>query len=186
MVTRSLVVEDGSQEVPELVLGHFARHAPTTHLLVQGIEQLLAGGRPGEGGAAEERAAEAALVAEALVGAIEGHSQAVQQVDNSRRPGDHFLHRRLMLQKLAAVDGVVEMPRLVVAELAGEVVDAIDAPLRTATMRTPQGQQAHHAHVALQLGQFHGRRQTGQTAANYHHSRIDHGSVSFPVGSAEK
>ena len=39
------------------------------------------------------------------------------------------LHRRLVLQKVAAVDRVIEMQPLVVALLAGEVVDAVDAAL---------------------------------------------------------
>ena len=33
-----------------------------------------------------------------------------------------------------------------------------------------QRQQAHHAHVAVQLGQFHGGRQAGQSAADDHHA----------------
>ncbi len=53
-------------------------------LLVEGVEQLLAGGGAGEGGAVVERAAEAAEVEQALGGAIEGHAHAVEQVDDGR------------------------------------------------------------------------------------------------------
>ena len=45
------------------------------------------------------------------------------------------LDRRLVLQEIAAVDGVLEMLPLAVAELPGEVVDAVDAALGAAAMR---------------------------------------------------
>ena len=50
---RPCVVEDRPQEVPELVLRHLAGHFPAADLLVQGVEQLLAGGGAGEGRAAD-------------------------------------------------------------------------------------------------------------------------------------
>ena len=135
----AVVVEHRAEEVPELVLGHLAGHVPAADLLVQGIEQLLAGGGPGEGRAAEERAAEAALVAESFGRAIERHAQPVHQVDDPRGPIGHFLDRRLVLQEIAAVDGVLEMLPLAVAELPGEVVDAVDAALGAAAMRARSG-----------------------------------------------
>ncbi len=79
-----------------------------------------------------ERAAEPPLVAKSLRRAVEGHAQPVHQVDDPRRPIGQFLDRRLVLQEIAAVDGVVEMFPLVVAELPGEIVDAVDAALGTA------------------------------------------------------
>ena len=141
----ALVVEDRPEKVPELVLRHLARDAPAADLLVQGVEQLLAGGGAGEGRAAIERAAEAALVAEALAGAVERHPEPVQEVDDPRGPIDHFPHRRLMLEKLAAVDGVLEVFPFGVVELSREVVDAVDAALRTAAVGSPQGGEAHDA-----------------------------------------
>ncbi len=75
----AVVVEDGLEEVPELELadhllagerdavlvGDVAR-LPAAHLLVERVEELLAGGGAGEGGAVEEGAAEAAEVEQAL------------------------------------------------------------------------------------------------------------------------
>ena len=114
---------------------HLAGHFPAADLLVEGVEQLLAGGGPGEGRAVVERAAEAALVAKAFGRAVEGHAQAVHQVDDPRGPVGHFLDRRLVLQEVAAVDRVVEVLPLVVAELPGEVVDAVDAALGADAVR---------------------------------------------------
>ena len=112
------LVEHGAEKVPELVLLDLAFDFPAADLLVQGVEQLLAGGGAGEGRALEQRAAEAALIAKALGRAIEGDAQPVHQVDDLRPPLGHFLDRRLVLQKVAAVDGVVEVQPLVVALLA--------------------------------------------------------------------
>ena len=72
----AVVVENRAEEIPELVLLHLAGDFPAADLVVQGVEQLLAGGGAGEGGALEERAAEAALVAKSLGRAIEGNAQA--------------------------------------------------------------------------------------------------------------
>ena len=46
-----------------------------------------------------------------------------------------------MLEEIAAVDRVVEVFPLAVAELPGEVVDAVDAALGAAAMRAAQGTQ---------------------------------------------
>src|SRR6185312_12354577 len=80
----AVVVEDGLDEVPELeladhllagerdaVLVHDVGRLPAADLLVEGVEELLAGGGAGEGGAVEEAAAEAAEVEEALGRAVE-------------------------------------------------------------------------------------------------------------------
>ena len=102
---------------------------PAADLLVERVEQLLAGRCAGEGGPFEERAAEAALVAEAFLRAVERDAEAVHQVDDLRPLVDHLLDGRLVLQEVAAVDGVVEVEPLAVALLAGEVVDRVDAAL---------------------------------------------------------
>ena len=84
------------------------------------------------------------------------------------------LHRRLVLQEIAAVDGVLEVLPIAVAQLAGQVVDAVDAALRTAAVRALHRQQAHHAHVEIQFGQFHRRRHARQSAADDHDGRFCH------------
>ena len=78
-------------------------------LLVEGVEQLLAGGGSGKCSAVVERAAEAAEVEQALGGAVEGHAHAVEQVDDARGGFAHGLDGGLVGEEVAAVDGVVEV-----------------------------------------------------------------------------
>jgi hypothetical protein len=109
-------------------------------LLVERVKELLSGGCSGERGAAVERAAETTLIAKAFVRAVEGYAQAVHEIDDLWRPIGKFFHRRLVLEEVAAIDGVVEMLPLVVAELLREVVHAVDAALRASTVRAFDGQ----------------------------------------------
>ena len=85
------------EEVPELELADHLLAADgdavlvfdvdglvAAHLLVERVEELLAGRRAGERGAVEERAAEAAEVEQALGRAVERHAHAVEHVDDAR------------------------------------------------------------------------------------------------------
>ena len=98
-------------------------------LFVKRIEQLLAGGGAGKGGAVIECAAETPEVEQALGGAVKGHAHAVKQIDDSGCGFAHGLHRRLVGQKVAAVDGVVEVLVSGVA-FAFKVLGGVDATLR--------------------------------------------------------
>ena len=86
----AVVVEHRAQEIPALVHRDRAGGVPAAHLLVEGVEQLLAGGGAGERGALEQRAAEAALIAKAFRRAVERDAQAVHQVDDPRAPVGTF------------------------------------------------------------------------------------------------
>ena len=172
-----MVVEDRPQKIPEFELRHLAGHFPAPHLLVECVEQLLAGGGAGKSRAAIERAAKTALIAKTFGRAIEGHAQPVHQVDDLRRPIGHFLDRRLMLEEIAAVDRVVEMFPLVVAQLPGEIVDAVDAALGARAVRPLDRQEAHQPDGAIEFGQFHRGRQPGQSAADDHYARSCHEKV---------
>jgi hypothetical protein len=102
-------VEDGGEELPAFVLGDFAFGLVAADLLVEGVEELLAGGGSGEGGAVEEGAAEAAEVEEAFGGAVEGDAHAVEEVDDGGALVAHGLDGGLVGEEVAAVDGVVEV-----------------------------------------------------------------------------
>ena len=102
-------VDDGGEKLPALVLLDLAFGLVAAHLLVERVEQLLAGGGAGKGGAVVERAAEAAKVEQSLGSAVEGHAHAVEQIDDGRRGLAHGLDGRLVGQEVAAVDGVVKV-----------------------------------------------------------------------------
>jgi hypothetical protein len=121
-------VEDGGEELPAFVFFDFAFGLVAADLLVERIEELLAGGCAGEGGALIERAAEAAEVEQALGGAIEGHAHAVEEIDDGGRGLAHGLDGGLVGEEVAAVDGVVEVLVGGVA-LAFEVFGGVDAAL---------------------------------------------------------
>jgi len=116
-----------------------------------------------------------ALVAEAFGGAIERDAQAIHEVDDARAPIAHFLHGRLMLEKVAAIDRVVEMLPLVVALLTREVVDAVDPALRADAVGALDGHQAHEIHVEAELSELHGGGQAGQAAADDKYALFGHG-----------
>ena len=172
------LVDHRAEKIPVLVLADVPGDFPAADLLVQGVDQLLAGRGPGEGRPLVERAAEAALVAKALGRAVEGHAQPVHEVDDLGGPVGQFLDRRLVLQEVAAVDGVVEVLPFAVAQLPRQVVDAVDAALGADAMRAFHRQEAHDAHVAFQLGQLDGGGHSGQSAADDHHRWFRHDDCS--------
>jgi hypothetical protein len=77
-----------------------------------------------------ERAAEEAQVVPPLLGPVEGHAHAVEEVDHARRPVRHLVDRGLLRQEVAAVDGLLEVLPLAEALLARDVVAGVDAALR--------------------------------------------------------
>jgi hypothetical protein len=64
---------------------HLPVRLEAADLLVERVEQLLAGGGPGERRPVVEGAAEAAEVEEPFRGAVERHAHPVEQVDDARR-----------------------------------------------------------------------------------------------------
>ena len=78
-------------------------------LLVERVEELLPGGRAGERGAVEERAAEAAEIEEPFGRAVERHAHAVEHVDDARRRVGHPLDGRLVGEEVAAVGRLFEV-----------------------------------------------------------------------------
>ncbi|MCU1226923.1 MAG: hypothetical protein JWQ42_5016 [Edaphobacter sp.] len=130
----SLGVEDGGEELPAFVLGDLALGLVAADLLVEGVEELLAGSGSSEGGAVVEGASEAPEVEQALGGAIEGDAHAVEQVDDGWPLSCHVLDGGLVGEEVAAVDGVVEVLEDVVA-LALEVFGGVDAALGADGMR---------------------------------------------------
>jgi hypothetical protein len=79
-----------------------------------------------------------------------------------------------MLQEVAAVDGVVEVLRLVIALLARQLVDAVDAALSAYAVRSLDGREAHHVDVDAPFSQLHRRGQSGQSAADYQYALLCH------------
>ena len=97
---------------------------PGGRVLVRG------GGSAGEGGAVVKRASEAAKVQQAFGSAVEGHTHAVEQVDDTRCLVAHIFHRRLVRKEVATEDRVVEVLPGGIA-FALQILGRVDAALRT-------------------------------------------------------
>ena len=128
------LVDDGGAELPLLELPHETGRLVAAHLLVERVDQLLPRRRAGEGGAMEQRAAEAAEVEQPFGRPVERDAHAVEEEDDRRPRLAHRLHRRLVRQEVAAVDRVVEVPPRRVA-LALPVDGGVDPALCTDGVR---------------------------------------------------
>ncbi len=123
------IFKDRPEKFPELVLIDAIFAFPAAGLLIEGIEQLLAGGGAGKKRALVERPAEQSQIAFAFGRAVEGDAHAVEQVDDLGCPSGHFEHRRLVGEKIAAQHGFIEMFPFAVALLSGDIVAGVDAAL---------------------------------------------------------
>ena len=142
-------------------------------LLVERVEELLAGGCAGEGSAVIERATEAAEVEKAFGGAVEGHAHAIEQVDDGGRGFAHGLDGRLVGEEVAAVDGVVKVLRGGVA-FAFEIFGGVDAALGADRVRALDGDDGEQIDRAAGLGDFDNCRESGETSANHDDSGCCH------------
>ena len=164
-----LVVAHEAEEFPALVLLHeaFALEAPD--LLVERVEQLLAGRRARERGAMVQRAAEAAEVDEAFGRAVERNAHAIEQIDDARRRVAHALHERLVGEVVAALHRVLEVDVGVVA-FALRVDRAVDAALRAHRMAALHGHEREQIDGNAELADLDGGHQAGKAAADDAHS----------------
>ena len=118
-------------------LRHRRLDFPAANLLVQGIEQLLSRGGPGEGRPLVQRAAEES----AGRGSLRTTRLKVTQSRSMRSmilggPVGQFLDPGESAGGIFTVDRVVEVLPLAVAQLPpGQVVDAVDAALGTDAVR---------------------------------------------------
>ncbi len=173
----AIVIDHGTEKIPTFVHFDGTRRMPTPHLFVEGVEQLLTRRGPSKRSPLEQRAPETALIAETLERAIERHTQSIHQVDDFRRPQRHFVHGGLMLQKVAAVNSVVEVEPFVVALLAGRVVNTVDATLSADAVRAFHGGKAHTIDGDSQFGQFHCGGQTSQTTTDDNDTLFSHPKI---------
>src|SRR6185437_5305180 len=107
--TDSLCIDDRRKKLPALKFADAAFGFVSADLLIECIEQLLAGCGSGECGAVIERSAKTTEIQQTFRRAVEWHAHAIKQVDNAGRCLAHVFYRRLVSQEIAAVNGVVEV-----------------------------------------------------------------------------
>ena len=169
----ALVIDYSGEKFPCFVLGDFAFGLVAAHLLVEGIQQLLSGGGAGKRGAVVKRAAEAAEVEQSLGRAVKGNAHAIEQVDDAGRGFAHRLHRRLVREEVAAVDGVVEvLPGGVAFTL--QVLGGVDAALRAHRVRPLDRDDGEEVNMTSHLGNLDGGCQTRQPTTHNDDLRMRH------------
>ena len=152
------------KKFPVLVLLDLAFGFVAPHLLVERVKKLLAGGRAGECGAVVQSSAEAAEVEQAFRRAVERHAHAVEQIDDARRGLAHVFDRRLVAQKISAIDRVVKMLPGRVA-FALQILRRVDAALRAHRVRPLHRNNREQVDAAAHLGDLDHRGKSGESAA---------------------
>ena len=97
--------------------------------------------------------------------AREGNAHAIEKIDDRRRHFAHGFGRRLVREKVAAVNRVVEMFPGRIAFAFG-VDRAVDAALSANRMRALHRNDRKKIDRVTRLGNPHCRRQTGEAAAD--------------------
>ncbi len=175
---RAVVVDHQGDEVPVLELADHSLADEgradivdevdglvASHLLVEGVEELLAGGGAGEGGAMEQRSAEASEVEQAFRGTIEGDAHAVEQVDDPRGGVGHALDGGLIGEEVAAVGGFLEVDAGAVA-LALGVDGGVDAALGADGVAASDGDEREEIDGDACFAELDGGHQAGEAAAD--------------------
>ena len=147
------------------MLPHQARVLVAPHLLVEGIEELLARGRARVCGAVDLGAAETAEIQQAFRRTVEHHAHAVVEIDDRGGGLGHLLDRRLVRQEVAAVDRIVQVDRRRIP-LALGVDRPVDTPLRADRMAAAHADQAEQVDRVPLLGDPDRRHEPRQPASD--------------------
>ena len=148
----------GGKKFPSLVFLDLAFGFVAPHLLVERVEKLLAGGGAGEGSAVVQRSAEAAEIEQTFGRAVKWHAHAIEQIDDAGRGLAHRLDRRLVGEKIAAVDGVVKVLPGGIA-FALQVLGGVDSALRADGMRALDRDDGEEIDLAAHFGDLdYGRK----------------------------
>jgi hypothetical protein len=167
------VIEDRGEEGPAFVFLDAAFGFKAADLLVESVEQLLAGSGAGKSGAVIESAAKAAKIEQALGGAVEHHAHAVEQVDDRGSGVAHAFNEGLIGEKVSAVNGVVEMLVGGVA-FALEVLGGVDPALGAHRVGTLDRDDRKEFDGDIGFGDANRRHQAGQTASHDDYFRLAH------------
>ena len=167
----SFSIEHGRQKFPVLKFFDLAFGLVAADLFVQRIEKLLTRSGPGECGAVIECPAEAPKIEQTLGSAIEGHTHAVEQVNNGRSRVAHRFDRRLVCQEVSAVNGVIEMLPGGVA-FAFQVLGRINSALRANRMGALHRDNREQVDLSAHLGNFYDCGKTREPSTYYYDFRI--------------
>src|SRR5208337_2396193 len=169
----ALPVKHGREKLPVFVLLDLAFGLVAADLLVERVEKLLTGGCSGEGGAVKKRAAEAAEIEQSFGRAIEGNADAIEQIDDAGSSLAHGLDRRLVGEKVATVDGVVEMDPGGIA-FAFQVLGGVNATLRANRVRALDWYDREQVNLTAHFGDLDNGGEACEASAHYDNFRSCH------------
>ncbi len=106
-----------------------------SYLFIESVQKLLPRSCARESRPVIQRPAESPVVQQSFRRSVEHHAHAVQQIDDARRGLAHALDQRLVRQKIAAVNRVIQVFVDGVA-LALLIFRRVDAALRANGMRS--------------------------------------------------
>src|SRR4051812_42277663 len=104
-----MIIENEREHLPALVFVDLTGHFPFAYLFVKSVEKLLARRCSREGGAMVQGAAKASKIQQTFFRAREWNAHPIKEVDDLRRHVAHSFYRRLVCEKIAAIDGVVQV-----------------------------------------------------------------------------
>ena len=159
------VMDYGGNEFPSNIGVHLAFNFKSAHLFVERIEELLTGCSTSKGGASFLRTAESAQVKQTLRGSIEHYAHAVEHVDDFWGGFAHGAYLRLVRQKVATVNGVVEVLVYRITFTFG-VQRGVYAPLRTGGMRALEGNERKQVNAQARFYDFQSSHQPRKASAN--------------------
>ena len=161
----AVLVLDRTDVFPELILRDLALDLPTTHLLIQCVEELLAGRRASKHGALVLLSAEVAQIQHALSRTRKRNAHAVKHLDQLRCCLNHALNGELVSEEVAAVDRIVKV-LVDTVMLALGVHAGVHAALCAERMRTLHRAIGKEVDRTAALTDLHRREKTRQTAAD--------------------
>ena len=160
-----MIVEHKREHLPALVFVDLAGDFPFADLLIERVQKLLSGRGSGKRRPMMQRSAKAAKIEQAFVCSRKRHAHSIEEINDLRRHVAHPLDRRLVGQKVAAINRVVKMlPRRVAFAFC--IDRAVDAALCADRVRTLYRHDRDQIDLVPGFGDLHRRGQTGEPAAN--------------------
>ena len=163
--TNLIIVQNEREHFPAFVFIDFSRRFPFTNLFIERVKKLLTRRCARKSRSMMQSSAETPKIEKAFLRPRKRNAHSIEQIDDLRRHLAHLLHGRLVRQKIAAVNRVVEMfPRRIA--FAFRVYRAVNSALSADRMRAFYRNDRNQIDFVPGFGNFHRRRKSRQTAAD--------------------
>lgn len=157
---------DEANEIPAFIFFNGAAGFKSPDLFIEGVEKLLSGSGSRISSSVLECSAESPEREESFGGAIERDAHSVEEVDDGGGAFGHSHDRGLVVEEVAAGDGVFKV------EVGGvtfstEIDGAVDSALRANAMAPFDGDKGEELYLVPGFCELHGGHETGEASSNY-------------------